>query len=101
VAHLLSLDAVQADRKDYFMILRSYYQAIRTATPDKLEAIDMGRRGIHGRGLAHAAGATEGRCGSISTPRGGLFTADCDVLHWKGAKTHDPEKCAAVRTRSA
>ncbi|MND05315.1 hypothetical protein D3C83_260270 [compost metagenome] len=36
--------------RDYFAICDSYYQAIRTATPDKIEAIDMGRRGIHDEG---------------------------------------------------
>src|SRR5204862_4029276 len=47
VAHLLSLTPFRRIVKDYFMICDSYYQAIRTATPDKIEAIDMGRRGIH------------------------------------------------------
>src|SRR6267378_1116459 len=47
VAHLLSLTPFRRIVKDYFMICDSYYEAIRTATPDKIEAIDMGRRGIH------------------------------------------------------
>src|SRR5476649_2260066 len=51
VAHLLSLTPFRRIVKDYFMICDSYYQAIRTATPDKIEAIDMGRRGIHDDGL--------------------------------------------------
>src|SRR3569623_1125613 len=50
VAHLLSLTPFRRIVKDYFMICDSYYQAIRTATPDKIEAIDMGRRGIHDEG---------------------------------------------------
>ena len=50
VAHLLSLSPFRRIVKDYFMICDSYYQAIRTATPDKIEAIDMGRRGIHDEG---------------------------------------------------
>ena len=47
VAHLLSLTPFRRIVKDYFMICDSYYQAIRAGTPDKIEAIDMGRRGIH------------------------------------------------------
>src|SRR6202012_4617714 len=50
VAHRLSLPPFRRVVKDYFMICDSYYQAIRTATPDKIEAIDMGRRGIHDEG---------------------------------------------------
>src|SRR4029079_9631921 len=50
VAHLLSLTPFRRIVKDYFMICDSYYQAIRTATTDKIEAIDMGRRGIHDEG---------------------------------------------------
>ena len=50
VAHLFSLTPLRRIVKDYYMICDSYYQAIRTATPDKIEAIDMGRRGIHNDG---------------------------------------------------
>src|SRR4029077_11005085 len=41
VAHLFSLTPLRRIVKDYYMICDSYYQAIRTATPDKIEAIDM------------------------------------------------------------
>lgn len=33
--------------REYFAICDSYYQAIRNASPSQIEAIDMGRRGIH------------------------------------------------------
>ncbi|SLN31263.1 UPF0262 family protein [Oceanibacterium hippocampi] len=36
--------------KDYFKICESYFQAIKSATPSKIEAIDMGRRGLHNEG---------------------------------------------------
>ena len=32
------------------MICDSYYAAIRTATPERIEAIDMGRRALHDEG---------------------------------------------------
>src|ERR1700738_5542104 len=48
VAHLLSLTPFRRIVKDYFMICGSYYQAIRTATPGKIEAFELGRRGILG-----------------------------------------------------
>lgn len=36
--------------KDYFVICESYYEAIKNASPSKIEALDMGRRGIHNEG---------------------------------------------------
>ena len=33
--------------KDYVIICESYHSAIRTASPSQIEAIDMGRRGLH------------------------------------------------------
>ena len=36
--------------KDYFTICESYFQAIKSAQPSKIEAIDMGRRGLHNDG---------------------------------------------------
>lgn len=50
MTHVLSLTPFRAVIKDYFMICESYYEAIRSASPSKIEAIDMGRRGIHNEG---------------------------------------------------
>ncbi len=36
--------------KDYFTVCESYFQAIKSASPSKIEAIDMGRRGLHNDG---------------------------------------------------
>ena len=36
--------------KDYFVVCDSYYDAIKTASPSRIEAIDMGRRGLHNEG---------------------------------------------------
>ncbi|MDP6813424.1 MAG: UPF0262 family protein [Alphaproteobacteria bacterium] len=36
--------------KDYFTVCESYYQAIKSASPSQIEAIDMGRRGLHNEG---------------------------------------------------
>jgi len=36
--------------KDYFMVCESYFDAIRAASPSHIEAIDMGRRGLHNEG---------------------------------------------------
>ena len=83
VAHLFSLTPLRRIVKDYYIICDSYYQAIRTATPDKIEAIDMGRRAIHNDGSRVLMERLKGKVAvDIDTARR-LFTLIC-VLHWKG-----------------
>src|SRR6202790_2075785 len=83
VAHLLSLTPFRRIVKDYFMICDSYYEAIRTATPDKIEAIDMGRRGIHDEGSRTLQERLKGKVRVDFETARRLFTLIC-VLHWKG-----------------
>jgi len=83
VAHLLSLSPFRRVVKDYFMICDSYYQAIRTATPDKIEAIDMGRRGIHDEGSRTLMERLDGKVRIDFETARRLFTL-ISVLHWKG-----------------
>lgn len=47
---LLPLTSFRRTIRDYFTICESYYQAIKTASPSQIEAIDMGRRGLHNEG---------------------------------------------------
>lgn len=83
VAHLFSLTPLRRIVKDYYMICDSYYQAIRTATPDKIEAIDMSRRGLHNEGSRILMERLKDKVKiDIDTARR-LFTLIC-VLHWKG-----------------
>jgi uncharacterized protein (UPF0262 family) len=49
-SYKLSLVPFRRVIKDYFMICESYHNAIRTATSAQIEAIDMGRRGLHNEG---------------------------------------------------
>ena len=48
--YTLSLTPFRRIVKDYFLICESYHNAIRTATSAQIEAIDMGRRGLHNEG---------------------------------------------------
>ena len=50
MVHLMSLSPLRRIVKDYFMVCDSYYQAIRAATPERIEALDMGRRSLHDEG---------------------------------------------------
>src|SRR3981081_4202929 len=83
VAHLLSLTPFRRIVKDYFIICDSYYQAIRTATPDKIEAIDMGRRGIHDEGSRTLQERLKSKVRIDFETARRLFTL-ISVLHWKG-----------------
>jgi uncharacterized protein (UPF0262 family) len=83
VAHLFSLSPLRRIVKDYYMICDSYYQAIRTATPDKIEAIDMGRRGIHNEGSEILMERLKDKVIVDRDTARRLFTLIC-VLHWKG-----------------
>jgi uncharacterized protein (UPF0262 family) len=47
---LLPLTPFRKIIREYFVICDSYYAAIRTAAPAQIEAIDMGRRGLHNDG---------------------------------------------------
>lgn len=69
--------------KDYFLICESYYNAIRRATPSQIEAIDMGRRGLHNEGseLLRERLADKVEI-DLNTARR-LFTLLC-VLHIRG-----------------
>ena len=50
LTHVLSLTPFKRIIKDYFMVCDSYYEAIRSAPPSKIQAIDMGRRSLHDEG---------------------------------------------------
>ncbi|WP_319844576.1 UPF0262 family protein [Terrihabitans rhizophilus] len=47
VAHFLALGPFRKTVTDYVTICQRHYAAIRTASPSQIEAIDMGRRGLH------------------------------------------------------
>ncbi len=83
VAHLLSLTPFRKIVKDYFLICDSYYKAIRTATPTQIEAIDMGRRGLHNEGSELLQERLKEKIEVDFDTARRLFTLIC-VLHWKG-----------------
>jgi uncharacterized protein (UPF0262 family) len=83
VAHFLSLSPLRRIVKDYFLICDSYYQAIRTATPDRIEALDMGRRALHDEGSTLLMERLKQKLEVDFDTARRLFTLIC-VLHWKG-----------------
>jgi uncharacterized protein (UPF0262 family) len=81
--HILSLTPFRRIVKDYFMICESYYQAIRASTPSQIEAIDMGRRGIHNEGSQTLMDRLQGKIDFDFDTARRLFTLVC-VLYWRG-----------------
>ena len=80
---ILSLTPFRRIVKDYFLICESYYQAIRSATPSQIEAIDMGRRGIHNEGSQTLMDRLSGKIRFDFDTARRLFTLVC-VLYWRG-----------------
>ena len=83
VTHMLSLTPFRRIVKDYYLICESYYDAIRTSTPSQIEAIDMGRRGLHNEGSQTLMDRLSGKIEVDFDTARRLFTLVC-VLHWRG-----------------
>jgi uncharacterized protein (UPF0262 family) len=83
VTHILSLTPFRRIVKDYFLICESYYAAIRSSTPSQIEAIDMGRRGMHNEGSQTLRDRLAGKIEVDFDTARRLFTLVC-VLHWRG-----------------
>jgi uncharacterized protein (UPF0262 family) len=83
IAHHLSLAPFSRIVKDYFTICDSYYAAIRTATPDRIEALDMGRRSLHDEGSRILMERLRRKVEIDFDTARRLFTL-VTVLHWKG-----------------
>lgn len=81
--HILSLTPFRGLLKDYFMVCESYYQAIRTAMPAQIEAIDMGRRGLHDEAAQLFVERLKGKIDCDHDTARRLFTL-VTALHWKG-----------------
>lgn len=81
--HLLSLSPFRGVIKDYFLICDSYYSAIRNSSPQQIEALDMGRRGLHNEGSNLLRERLEGKVKTDLDTARRLFTLIC-ALHWRG-----------------
>jgi len=83
MAHMLSLAPFRRIVKDYFVVCDSYYAAIRTATPDRIEALDMARRALHDDGSRQMLERLKRKVEIDFDTARRLFTL-ITVLHWKG-----------------
>ena len=83
MTHLLSLTPFRRVIRDYEMICESYFSAIRTASPTQIEAIDMGRRGLHNEASETLKQRLEGKVDLDHDTARRLFTL-IFALHWRG-----------------
>jgi uncharacterized protein (UPF0262 family) len=83
ITHILSLAPFRKVVKDYFMVCESYYAAIRTASAAQIEAIDMGRRGLHNEAAQILVERLDGKVEVDFDTARRLFTLIM-ALHWKG-----------------
>jgi uncharacterized protein (UPF0262 family) len=80
---VLGLARFRRPIRDYFAICDSYYQAIRAATPQQIETIDMARRGIHNEAAELLRERLDGKIEVDFDTARRLFTLIC-VLHIRG-----------------
>ena len=81
---LLSMTPLRGIIKDYFMLCDSYYAAIRNLTsPSQIEALDMGRRGLHNEGAAILRERLRDKVEMDADTARRLFTLIC-ALRWRG-----------------
>ena len=82
-AHILALGRFRRPIRDYFAICDSYYAAIRNATPQQIETVDMARRALHNEAAELLKERLEGKIEVDFDTARRLFTLIC-VLHIRG-----------------
>jgi uncharacterized protein (UPF0262 family) len=80
---LLSLSPFRRIVKDYFLVCENYFDAIKSAPPSRIEALDMGRRALHDEGSKLLLERLDGKIRMDMPTARRLFTLLC-ALHWKG-----------------
>ena len=82
-SHLVPLTPLKRIMKDYFMVCENYYEEVRSAPPNKIQAIDVNRRSLHGEGSKLLVEKLQGKITLDNDTARRLFTLVC-ALHWKG-----------------
>ena len=81
--HHMPLSPLRKLIKDYAFICESYHNAIRSAAPSQIEAIDMGRRGLHNEAAEVLADTLAERIEIDNETARRLFTLS-GALHVRG-----------------
>jgi uncharacterized protein (UPF0262 family) len=83
VEQTIALTPLKRIVKDYFMICESYYEAVRTAPPARIQAIDVSRRALHDEGSSLLKDKLLPKIIVDDDSARRLFTLVVS-LHWKG-----------------
>jgi uncharacterized protein (UPF0262 family) len=81
--YALSLTPLKSVLKDYLMICDSYYEALRGSSASQIEAVDMGRRGLHNEGAELLKARLDGKVTIDHETARRLFTLVC-ALYRRG-----------------
>jgi uncharacterized protein (UPF0262 family) len=81
--HGLSLTPFKRIIRDYFLVCDSYYEAIRSAPPSRIQAIDLSRRALHDDGSRVLTERLAGKVTVDFDTARRLFTLIV-ALHWRG-----------------
>ena len=82
-AVLVPLPPLKRVMKDYFLVCETYFQAIKTAPPSRIQQIDLSRRALHDEGARALCDKLDGKIVLDTDTARRLFTLVC-ALHWKG-----------------
>ncbi len=82
IRHILSMAPFRRVVRDYFIICEAYYDAVASAHGN-IEAIDVGRRGLHNEGAEILQDRLSGKISVDFETARRLFTL-ITALHWKG-----------------
>ncbi|MBS0232666.1 MAG: UPF0262 family protein [Proteobacteria bacterium] len=83
IEHAIALTPLKRIVKDYFMVCESYYEAVRTAPPARIQSIDVSRRALHNEGSTLLKEKLLPKIIVDEDTARRLFTLVCS-LHWKG-----------------
>lgn len=78
--HGLSLTPLKGLIRDYARICDSYYEALRGTSPQQIEAVDMGRRGLHNEGAEALKARLDGKIDVDHETARRLFTLVCALF---------------------
>lgn len=79
-AVIVSVQPLRRTIREYFTLCESYYEAIRTASPAQIEAVDVGRRSLHNEGSERLRAQLAGKVDIDFETARRLFTLIC-ALH--------------------
>jgi uncharacterized protein (UPF0262 family) len=83
IRHILSLKPLSRVVRDYFLICQSHTEALASPSRSRIEAIDMGRRGIHDEGATALRDRLANKIDVDFATARRLFTLIC-ALNWRG-----------------